>query len=171
MPEVSLEVFGYSQLFQSVKKEDFYDLCKKSGVDSVLIADSDHRLRHEMDQELPKDIYNLRFMPFHYKENDLEDAERNAKGYIFLQATGGVTGTRESLDERLGFKVDELKRRLPECRICPGFGIYTEAHCKSIMAMGGDGVIIGSLVVDSIYKHKLQETGKLLKRLKTSLKK
>lgn len=171
VPDVSLEVFGYSQMFNSIKKDEFYGLCKKSGVDSILIADLDGQSRSKMDRDLPEDIYNLRFMPFHYSQNDLEDADKHAKGYIFLQATDGVTGARESLDERLGLKVEELKKRLPKTRICPGFGISTENHCKSIMSMGGDGVIIGSLVVDTVYKHKLAETGKLLKRLKDSLKK
>lgn len=68
-------------------------------------------------------------------------------------------------------KVEGLKKHLPNTWICPGFSIPTENHCKSIMSMGKDGVIIGSLVVDTIYKHKLAETGKLLKRLKSSLKK
>lgn len=169
IPEISLEIFGYTQLFDKVSRENFCRYCQQSKTDAILITDADKQLQRNLDVELPQNIYNLRFMPYDYTKEDVLDAAANAKGFVFYQAVTGATGTREKLDKELEEKVKYLKSEINNIPICPGFGISTPKHCTDIMKMGAEGVIIGSLVVDSIIKDGLKKTGQLLRTLKNSL--
>lgn len=169
IPGISLEIFGYAQLFDKVNRESFCRYCRQSKTDAVLIADADKQLQRSLDAELPQNIYNLRFMPYDFTEENILDAAANAEGYLLYQAVTGATGAREKLDKGLEEKVRCLKSKIYNVPICPGFGISTPKHCAEIMKMGADGVIIGSLVVDSIIKDGLGKTGQLLRTMKNSL--
>ena len=164
-----IEVFGYNQIFDQIEMKDFLVLCERSGVDSILIAGTDSGGMKKLDDSVPASIYNLKFVPYNYTEDHIEEAKATAKGYIFLQATDGVTGARDEVDSRLEEKINDLKQKFVNIPICPGFGISSSSHCKLIRKMKGDGVIVGSYLVSHLITHSLQDTGELIKKLKSSL--
>jgi tryptophan synthase alpha chain len=169
IPNVSIEVFSYSQIFQIVEKRTFYSYCTKASVDSILITDSTPALKKELDENLPVNLYNLRFIPFNYTEENIAEGVDKGKGYIFYQAVNGTTGSRKKLNEKLLGNIRELKKEIRTTPLCPGFGISTQSHCREIMTAGADGVVIGSLMVDTVVNHGLGEIGKLIKIMREGL--
>lgn len=169
VPDIVLEVFTYAKLFDQLTVEDFVNRCEDAGVDAVLVADASKELRKELDEEVSDNLINLRFLRNDFSDEDLNDLRKNGKGYVLLQAAPGTTGARKELKTDLEEKLKTVKETFPHLNICPGFGISNEEHCSQIMSWGADGVIIGSLVANSVWKNGLEETGKLIKRLKASL--
>lgn len=85
-------------------------------------------------------------VPFGHDEDDAVRA-RSFDGYVMLQAAAGVTGPRPSLDPALGEAIDRLRRAGVARPILLGFGIGTPAQAREAMALGADGVVIGSMCV------------------------
>ncbi|WES35966.1 tryptophan synthase subunit alpha [Ruminiclostridium papyrosolvens DSM 2782] len=165
-----LEVFAYTSVFEQISMEDFLSLCENSGVDSVLFVGADNLKMKELSTVIPPSIYNLWFVPYNYSEDYINEVKDSAKGYIFLQATDGVTGARNELESGLKDIIRETKKKLDNIPICPGFGISNADHCKQIKEMGADGVIIGSSLLKFLVTHSLEETGSFIKELKSALK-
>ena len=71
----------------------------------------------------------------------------DASGYVMLQAAQGKTGMRDSIDESNCDKIAALKQAGVSIPIVLGFGISTAAQARAAIAMGADGVVIGSACV------------------------
>lgn len=168
--EQPLEVFAYTSVFEQIQAEDFFALCEDSGVDSVLFVGADNTEMRALSSAVPSSIYNLWFVPYNYSVDHINEVKDAAKGYIFLQATDGVTGARNELESGLKEKIQETKKILKEIPICPGFGVSNADHCKQIKEMGADGVIIGSSLLKFLVTNSLEETGEFIKKLKSGLK-
>lgn len=84
--------------------------------------------------------------PFGFTDEDAI-AARSLDGYVMLQASPGVTGPRPTLDPRLGEAVDRLRRAGVTRPILLGFGIATPEQARQAVALGADGVVVGSMCV------------------------
>jgi tryptophan synthase alpha chain len=78
----------------------------------------------------------------------LETIVGHASGFLYYISRLGVTGARESLDEGLGSKVEEL-RRLVELPVAVGFGISTAEQARAVAAIA-DGVVVGSALIAAL---------------------
>ena len=74
-------------------------------------------------------------------------AARAGDGYLMLQAAGGVTGPRDTLDTDNRAKIERVRAFGLTQPILLGFGIGTAEQSAEAMAMGADGVVIGSMCV------------------------
>lgn len=66
-----------------------------------------------------------------------------AKGYIMLQAVDGVTGARDEIPDN-SRQIARIKGAGANVSVLLGFGISRNEHIRKAMAMGADGVVIGS---------------------------
>jgi tryptophan synthase alpha chain len=87
------------------------------------------------------------FMPFAFGASDLERA-RNAQAYVMLQAAPGRTGAREVLDPGCADRIRLLREGGVTAKIVLGFGISRPEHAAQAVAMGADGVVVGSRCID-----------------------
>ncbi|MFA5088512.1 MAG: tryptophan synthase subunit alpha [Candidatus Omnitrophota bacterium] len=77
---------------------------------------------------------------------------RISDGFIYYVSLTGVTGARQKLPDTIVKNV-KLAKRLTDKPICVGFGISTAAQVK-LIAQVADGVIVGSAIVQEIFKNK-----------------
>jgi len=169
-PQMPLQVFTYTQIFQSMTAEELSHRCLEVQADAMLIADASEEQIRRYEPLFGEEFANVRFMPYRCEEQDIELIRVNAKGYIFLQAADGVTGERDTVDPSLAEKIERLQAEIPNVSICPGFGVSVPEHCKLIRDMGADGVVVGSLVVKMLDQTSLKETGTLIRMLKNNLR-
>jgi tryptophan synthase alpha chain len=87
------------------------------------------------------------FVPFAFGPSDLERA-RNAQAYVMLQAAPGRTGARDALDPGCAERIRRLRGEGVTAGIVLGFGISRPEHAAQAVAMGADGVVVGSRCVD-----------------------
>jgi tryptophan synthase alpha chain len=76
---------------------------------------------------------------------------KDAKGYIYVVSSLGVTGSRSSITTDIGSMVKLVK----ECTDIPcavGFGISNAGQAEA-MAKVSDGAIVGSAIVKIIAEH------------------
>lgn len=67
-------------------------------------------------------------------------------GFVYLVSTTGVTGTREQVASGLRTQVAQL-RALTTQPVAVGFGISTPEQVAEVVALGADGVVVGSAFV------------------------
>jgi tryptophan synthase alpha chain len=81
--------------------------------------------------------------------DDAVTRARHAAGYVMLQATAGPTGVRHTLDPANAGKITALRRAGVRLPIVLGFGIGTAEHAAAAIALGADGVVVGSACIDA----------------------
>ena len=169
-PDTPLQIFSYMKIFDKKAIDEFAVCCRQMGADGILLCDATEAQLRALAEAFAPDFYCIRFMPFRCEMADVELIKDYAKGYIFLQAADGVTGERGSVDKSLKGKISFLHEQIPGVSICAGFGISTPRHCREMVEMGADGVIVGSMVIRKLMSTSLTETGRLIKELKSNLR-
>ena len=155
-PNALLQAMTYVENVLKYGCERFADICAECGVDAVLAANADPRQLAELDKALGRyDIRNLRFIPYRMTEENIADLLKNPGGYVYLQAVDGATGSSSEITDQAGENAARLRSAGVTAPLIPGFGISTPEHIKAYLAMGVDGVIVGSAII----KHILNGTG------------
>jgi tryptophan synthase alpha chain len=78
----------------------------------------------------------------------LERMMEQVSGYVYVQARLGTTGARTDVSDQTA----ESLARLADYDVpkAVGFGISTGEHARRVVAVGADGVIVGSALVDIV---------------------
>jgi tryptophan synthase alpha chain len=107
------------------------------------------------------------FMPLPVPEADLA-AARGADGYVMLQAAPGVTGPRAALDPANGERVARLREAGVAAPIVLGFGVSEGAQARAAVALGADGIVVGSAALRAA-RRGCGALGVLLRELRNGL--
>ena len=152
-PQKVLQIMVYYQVIEKIGIERFADICHNCDVDGVLSPNTPGESMADLDRALNRyHIHNLRFSPFHLTKEALIDLKANASGYIFQQAVDGATGAQPTVSPTVGENIERLKGAGIETPVLAGFGISNAQQIKEALAMGADGVIVGSAVLSHIIK-------------------
>lgn len=129
----------------------FAQKCADAGVDGVLCPDASPEQLEQLDRELEtRGVHNLRFSPYHLTQAAIEDLKQREYGYIFQQAVDGGTGPRETVSPQIRTNVQTLKDAGVKVPVCAGFGISNASQAAEAIALGADGVIVGSAAISHI---------------------
>jgi tryptophan synthase alpha chain len=140
----------YYNLILNQGIERFYEKAEAAGVDAVLVAD----LPVEESDEAVKAAVSHGIAPVFIISELTPDVRiraiaEKARGYIYLVARVGVTGTGAALSDGLAATVVRI-RRCSDLPILAGFGISGPETARTALDAGVDGVISGSAVVARI---------------------
>jgi tryptophan synthase alpha chain len=81
-----------------------------------------------------------------------------SEGFIYLVSSVGVTGTRESVNEKVQSLLQQIKEATSK-PVAVGFGISKPEHVKQVAEWGADGVIVGSAMVKILGESESPEQG------------
>ncbi len=72
-----------------------------------------------------------------------------SRGFLYVVARYGTTGTRTALPPDLGDRLMALRSEthLP---VAVGFGVTTADHVRKLTRLGADGVVVGSAIVNRV---------------------
>ena len=156
--ETPIILMGYYNPIYIYGNERFLADAKAAGVDGLIIVD----LPPEEDEELclPALKAGLNFIRLATPTTDdkrLPKVLTNTSGFVYYVSVTGVTGTAAPDTSKVTEAVARIKRhtRLP---VAVGFGVKTAQQARAI-AEGADGVVVGSALVDALFK-SLDKTGK-----------
>ena len=151
-------LMGYYNPIYIYGNEPFVADAKAAGVDGLIIVD----LPPEEDEELclPALKAGLNFIRLATPTTDdkrLPKVLTNTSGFVYYVSVTGVTGTTAPDTSKVTGAVARIKRHtsLP---VAVGFGVKTAEQARAI-AEGADGVVVGSALVDAMFK-SLDKTGK-----------
>ena len=72
-----------------------------------------------------------------------------SRGFLYVVARYGTTGTRAGLPPDLEERLSALRREtsLP---LAVGFGVSSPDHVRALVSLGADGVVVGSAIVNRV---------------------
>ena len=145
--------------------ERFFDRCKELGVDAIIIPDLPFEEKLEMEEPANARDVALISMIAPTSESRIRQIASEAKGFIYVVSSMGVTGVRSEIKTDLGAIVESI-RKVTDVPCAIGFGISTPEQAKAMAAVS-DGAIVGSAIVKIIAKYGDQAAPELYKYVKS----
>ncbi|MBQ6568722.1 MAG: tryptophan synthase subunit alpha [Clostridia bacterium] len=149
--KIPMVFMTYANVVYSYGAQRFISACNKVGIDGLILPDLPFE---EKDEFLPVceqfgvDLISL-IAPT--SENRIAMIAKEAKGFIYLVSSLGVTGTRSEITTDLASIVRVIRENTDvPCAI--GFGISTPEQAKK-MAGISDGAIVGSAIIKLLEKY------------------
>lgn len=123
----------------------FFAKCREPGVDVVIVPDLPYEEKAEM--EGPADACDVALISLiaPTSQERIRRIAGEAKGFIYVVSSMGVTGVRGEVNTDLGAIVEEI-RKVTDIPCAIGFGISTPEQALSMAAVS-DGAIVGSAIV------------------------
>lgn len=131
--------------------DKFFKRCQEAGVDGIIIPDCPFEESKEVSDICYKyDVDLISMIAPTSKERTLEIA-REARGFIYLVSSMGVTGMRSEIATDIEGIVKEIKT-VTDTPVAIGFGINNQEQVKYFSSLV-DGVIVGSAIVNIIKEY------------------
>ncbi len=149
---IPLVFMTYANVIFSYGAEKFISTCQKIGIDGLILPDIPFEEKGEFSALCEKYGVDLISMIAPTSENRVAMIAREARGFIYLVSSLGVTGVRQEITTDVGAIVRVIREnsRLP---VAVGFGISTPEQAHKMAALS-DGAIVGSAIVRLIERYK-----------------
>ena len=145
--------------------ERFFDKCKELGVDAIIIPDLPFEEKLEMEKPANERDVALISMIAPTSESRIREIASEAKGFIYVVSSMGVTGVRSEIKTDLGAIVESI-RKVTDVPCAIGFGISTPEQAKAMAAVS-DGAIVGSAIVKIIAQYGDKAAPEIYKYVKS----
>ena len=142
-------IFSYLNPLLRMGVERFLERAEAAGAAGLLITDLPVGTHPDLERRLAASKLDL--IPLVAPTTPagrLEAIVDHASGFLYYISRLGVTGARESLDESLRAKVEELRRQV-ELPVAVGFGISTPEQAAAVAEIA-DGVVVGSALIAAL---------------------
>lgn len=160
----------YANVVFSYGAEKFISICHDIGIDGLILPDLPYE---EKDEFLPIcEKYDVDLISLIAPTSDkrIGMISKDAKGFIYIVSSLGVTGTRSEITTDLDSVVSVIRQNTDvPCAI--GFGISTPEQASK-MASLSDGAIVGSAIIKIIEKYgkdSPKHVGEYIKSMKDAL--
>ena len=139
---VPMVFMTYANVVFSYGSEKFIATCKEIGMDGLILPDVPFEEKEEFQSIC--DRYDMDFISLvaPTSENRIAMIAKEAKGFLYIVSSLGVTGTRTEIKTDLS-SIMEVVRRNTDVPCAIGFGISTPEQAKKMAGLS-DGAIVGS---------------------------
>lgn len=163
-PHIPIGLLMYANLVFNRGIDEFYALCEKVGVDSVLVADVPVEESTTFRQAAMRhNIAPIFICPPNADDDLLRELASHGRGYTYLLSRAGVTGT----EHRASLPLHHLVEKLTQYHAAPslqGFGISEPSQVTAAIQAGAAGAISGSAIV-RIIENNLSQPSEMLQKL------
>ncbi len=168
---VPMVFMTYANVVFSYGAERFISTCKEVGMDGLFLPDLPFEEKDEFAPLCDKYDVDLISLIAPTSENRIAMIAKEAKGFIYLVSSLGVTGMRSEIKTDLGSIVKVIRENTDvPCAI--GFGISTPEQAKK-MADLSDGAIVGSAIIKILEKYGKEapaHVGEYVRSMKDALR-
>lgn len=148
--------------------DNFFKKCKLTGIDGLIVPDMPYEENAECVDIADKYDIDIISMIAPTSEDRIKKIAKDAKGFLYIISSMGVTGVRSKITTDLNLILKTVKS-VTDIPAAIGFGINTPEQAKELSKIS-DGIIVGSAIVKIIEKHK-NEAGKYIFEYVKSMKK
>lgn len=160
----------YANVVFSYGADEFISTCQQIGIDGMILPDIPYEEKDEFQEYCDKYDVDLISMIAPTSENRIAMIAAEAKGFIYVVSSLGVTGARSEIRTDLASIVDVIRQNTKTpCAI--GFGISNPEQAHR-MAQISDGVIVGSAIVrlmEQYGKDAPKHVGEYVRSMKEAL--
>ena len=165
--KIPLVFMTYANVVFSYGKDRFFANCKNAGIDGIILPDVPFEEKAEFESvAMEYDVDFISMIAPTSKER-IDMIAKEAKGFIYVVSSLGVTGTRAEINSNIKDLVERVRKNTDvPCAV--GFGISNPKQAAT-MADISDGAIVGSAIVRMIEKYgkdSPKEVGRFVKDIK-----
>lgn len=154
---VPMVYMTYANVVFSYGCEKFAQKAADAGIDGLILPDVPYEEKEEFTEVFDRYGLDLISMIAPTSEDRIAMIAKEAKGFIYMVSSLGVTGTRSEITTDISAMTDLVKKNsgVP-CAV--GFGISTPEQAAR-MAELSDGAIVGSAIIKIIAKYGKEAAG------------
>lgn len=167
---VPMVFMTYANVVFSYGSEKFIAICKEIGMDGLILPDVPFEEKEEFQSIC--DQYDMDFISLiaPTSENRIAMIAKEAKGFLYIVSSLGVTGTRTEIKTDLS-SIVEVVRQNTDVPCAIGFGISTPEQAKKMAGLS-DGAIVGSAIIKILEKYGTEApkyVGEYVKSMKNAI--
>ena len=141
----------YANVVFSYGSEKFISLCKETGIDGIILPDLPFEEKEEFAPICDKYDVDLISLIAPTSANRISMIAKEAKGFIYIVSSLGVTGTRSEIKTDLE-SIVKIVRENTDVPCAIGFGISTPEQAAKMSSIS-DGAIVGSAIIKILEKY------------------
>ncbi len=141
----------YANVVFSYGSEKFISTCADIGIDGLILPDIPYEEKDEFAPLCEKYGVDLISMVAPTSQSRIAMVAREARGFLYVVSSLGVTGVRSEITTDIGAMV-KLIRQSTSIPCAVGFGISTPEQAKKMAGLS-DGAIVGSAIVKLVAKY------------------
>ena len=149
--KVPMVFMTYANVVFSYGTERFVKRCKDVDIKGLILPDVPYEEREDFAPACEKEGLSLISMVAPTSSDRISMISKQAKGFIYLVSSLGVTGTRSEITTDIG-AITKIIKQNTSTPVAVGFGISNPEQARK-MAVNADGVIVGSAIVRLLEKH------------------
>lgn len=168
--KIPMVFMTYANVVFSYGAEKFMAACERCGIDGVILPDIPYEEKEEFEPVCKKYNIDLISMIAPTSMGRIAQIAKEAKGFLYVVSSLGVTGTRSEITTDLDSIVG-LIRENTEVPCAIGFGISTPEQAGR-MASISDGAIVGSAIIKLLAKYGKEapkEIGSYVREMKQGI--
>lgn len=154
---VPMVYMTYANVVFSYGCEKFAQKAADAGIDGLILPDVPYEEKEEFTEVFDRYGLDLISMIAPTSEDRIAMIAKEAKGFIYMVSSLGVTGTRSEITTDISTMTDLVKKN-SEVPCAVGFGISTPEQAAG-MAELSDGAIVGSAIIKIIAKYGKEAAG------------
>lgn len=154
---VPMVYMTYANVVFSYGCEKFAQKAADAGMDGLILPDVPYEEKEEFTEVFDRYGLDLISMIAPTSEDRIAMIAKEAKGFIYMISSLGVTGTRSEITTDISAMTDLVKKN-SEVPCAVGFGISTPEQAAR-MAELSDGAIVGSAIIKIIAKYGKEAAG------------
>ena len=154
---VPMVYMTYANVVFSYGCEKFAQKAADAGIDGLILPDVPYEEKEEFTEVFDRYGLDLISMIAPTSEDRIAMIAKEAKGFIYMVSSLGVTGTRSEITTDISAITDLVKKN-SEVPCAVGFGISTPEQAAR-MAELSDGAIVGSAIIKIIAKYGKEAAG------------
>ena len=154
---VPMVYMTYANVVFSYGCEKFAQKAADAGIDGLILPDVPYEEKEEFTEVFDRYGLDLISMIAPTSEDRIAMIAKEAKGFIYMVSSLGVTGTRSEITTDISAMTDLVKKNT-EVPCAVGFGISTPEQAAK-MAELSDGAIVGSAILKIIAKYGKEAAG------------
>ncbi|MBQ9566429.1 MAG: tryptophan synthase subunit alpha [Synergistaceae bacterium] len=169
--KVPMVFMTYANVVFSYGTEKFLATCEAIGMDGLILPDVPWEEKGDFAPACAAHGLDLISLIAPTSQDRIAEIAREAKGFVYVVSSLGVTGVRQEITTDIGAMVRVIREntKLP-CAV--GFGISTPEQAR-VMSREADGVIVGSAIVKLIAQHgrgSVKPVGEYVRSMKDAIK-
>lgn len=149
--DVPMVFMTYANVVYSYGAERFIKVCSETGIDGMILPDVPFEEREEFLPLCLKYDVDLISMIAPTSEDRISMIAREARGFIYVVSSLGVTGVRSEINTDLG-SIVRLIRENTDIPCAVGFGISRPEQAAAMAGLS-DGAIVGSAIIKLLAKY------------------
>lgn len=168
--KIPLVFMTYANVVFSYGMEKFISTCSEIGIDGIILPDLPFEEKDEFQPICDKYDIDLISLIAPTSEHRIAMIAKEAKGFIYVVSSLGVTGVRSEITTDIG-AIIKLIRENTDIPCAVGFGISNPQQAQKMAALS-DGAIVGSAIIKIIEKdaeNAAEAVGKYVGEMKTAI--